>query len=99
VPVLEHDGRVLLQPAAILEYPSETFYRFGGNGTTRQHIQEWLRPPVPAALRLTIAEIACYADVAFARLSGRDLAKWPNVDAWAGRIEGIPAFAAPFDPL
>lgn len=42
VPVLEHDGRMLLQSAAILEYLSETFNRFGGGGTTRQDIREWL---------------------------------------------------------
>jgi glutathione S-transferase len=40
VPVLEHDGRVLLQSAAILEYLSETFNRFAGDGTARQGIRE-----------------------------------------------------------
>jgi glutathione S-transferase len=134
VPVLEHDGRVLLQSAAILEYLSETFNRFGGDGTARQDIREWLfwdadrlYPPLygwyaidlgrrkllplsfddavvarwqaqgRAALGIldahladcpflvgaeaTIADIASYADVAFARLSGRDLTEWPNVAA------------------
>jgi glutathione S-transferase len=152
VPVLEHDGRVLLQSAAILEYLSETFNRFGGDGTARQDIREWLfwdadrlYPPLygwygldlgrrkllplsfddavvarwqalgEAALGIldahladcpflvganaTIADIASYADVAFARLSGRDLAEWPNVAAWARRIEAMPAFAAPFGLL
>src|SRR5437660_323635 len=152
VPVLEHDGRVLLQSAAILEYLSETFNRFGGDGTARQDIREWLfwdadrlYPPLygwygldlgrrkllplsfddavvarwqalgEAALTIldahladcpflvganaTIADIASYADVAFARLSGRDLAEWPNVAAWARRIEAMPAFAAPFGLL
>jgi len=47
----------------------------------------------------TIADIASYADIAFAKLSGRDLAEWPNVDAWAGRIKALPGFAAPFDLL
>jgi glutathione S-transferase len=32
-------------------------------------------------------------------LTGRDLAQWPNVVAWAGRIEALPGFAAPFDLL
>ena len=152
VPVLEHDGRVLLQSAAILEYLSETLNRFGGDGTARQDIREWLfwdadrlYPPLygwygldlgrrkllplsfddavvarwqalgEAALGIldahladcpflvganaTIADIASYADVAFARLSGRDLAEWPNVAAWARRIEAMPAFAAPFGLL
>jgi glutathione S-transferase len=152
VPVLEHDGRVLLQSAAILEYLSETFNRFGGDGTARQDIREWLfwdadrlYPPLygwygldlgrrkllplsfddavvarwqalgEAALTIldahladcpflvganaTIADIASYADVAFARLTGRDLAEWPNVAAWARRIEAMPAFATPFGLL
>jgi glutathione S-transferase len=152
VPVLEHDGRVLLQSAAILEYLSETFNRFGGDGTARQDIREWLfwdadrlYPPLygwygvdlgrrnllrlsfgdavvarwdalgEAALGVldahlatraflvgaepTIADIASYAAVAFARLSGRDLARWLYVAAWAARIEALPAFAAPFDLL
>jgi glutathione S-transferase len=34
-------------------------------------------------------------DIAFAKLSGRDLAEWPRVAAWAG----LPGFAAPFDLL
>jgi glutathione S-transferase len=152
VPVLEHDGRVLLQSAAILEYLSETLNRFGGDGAVRQNIREWLfwdadrlYPPLygwygvdlgrrkllplsfddavvarwqasgEAALgildvhladclflvgaKATIADIASYADIAFARLSGRNLAEWPNVGGWAGRIEALPGFAAPFDLL
>jgi len=47
----------------------------------------------------TIADICGYADIAFAKLSGRDLAEWPNVAAWTGRIELLPGFAAPFDLL
>jgi glutathione S-transferase len=47
----------------------------------------------------TIADICCYADIAFARLSGRDLAASPNIVAWAGRIEALPGFVAPFDLL
>jgi glutathione S-transferase len=152
VPVLEHDGRVWLQSAAILEYLSETFDRFGGDGAARQEIREWLfwdadrlYPPLygwysvelgrrnllplsfDAAViarwqqlgetalagldahlgghsyivgdALTIADICCYATAAFAKLSGRDLGAWPNVAAWAGRVEALPGFAAPFDLL
>jgi glutathione S-transferase len=47
----------------------------------------------------TIADICCYSDIAFARLSDRDFAPWPNVVAWAGRIEGLPGFAKPFELL
>jgi glutathione S-transferase len=152
VPVLEHDGRVLLQSSAILECLSETLGRFGGADALRQDIREWLfwdadrlYPPLygwysvelgrrgllplafdpavvarwitqgEAALGMldahladrhflvgsepTIADIASYADIAFAKLSGRDLAGWPNVAEWAGRVEMLPGFAAPFDLL
>ena len=153
VPVLEHDGRVLVQSAAILEYLSETLGRFAAaNVAGRQDIREWLfwdadrlMPPLyawygvelgrrgllplsfdpvlvaefdrkgAAALEVldahlasrrflvgdapTIVDICCYADIAFARLSGRDLAEWPTVVAWAGCIEALPGFAAPFDLL
>jgi glutathione S-transferase len=43
----------------------------------------------------TIADICCYSDIAFARLSGKDLTAWPNVTTWAERID----FAEPFDLL
>lgn len=48
---------------------------------------------------VTIADICCYSDIAFARLGGKDLAAWPNIMAWAGRIEALPGFAEPFDLL
>jgi glutathione S-transferase len=47
----------------------------------------------------TIADICCYSDIAFARLGNKDLAAWPNLVAWAGRIEALPGFAEPFDLL
>jgi glutathione S-transferase len=47
----------------------------------------------------TIADICCYAAVAFAKLSGKDISAWPDVVAWAGRIEALPGFAAPLDLL
>jgi glutathione S-transferase len=153
VPVLEHDGRVLLQSAAMLEYLSETLGRFGSaDPGARQDIREWLfwdadrlMPPLygwygvelgrrgllplsfdpvlvaaferkgGAALdvldahlagrrfivgdAVTIADICCYADIAFAKLADKNLAVWPNVGAWAARIEALPGFAAPFDLL
>jgi glutathione S-transferase len=153
VPVLEHDGRVFVQSAAILEYLAEMLACFGAADVdARQHVREWLfwdadrlMPPLyswysvelgrrkllplsfdpvlvaefdrrgSAALSildthlsshrflvadgLTIADIGCYADIAFARLSNKDLTAWPNVVAWAGRIEALPGFAEPFDLL
>jgi glutathione S-transferase len=153
VPVLQYDGRVLLQSAAILEYLADALGRFDAvNAEARQHIREWLfwdadrlMPPLyswysvelgrrnllplkfdpvmvaefdrkgTSALSVldghlserrfvigetaTIADICCYADIAFAKLTGRDLAEWAHVRAWAERIEALPGFAAPFDLL
>ena len=153
VPVLKHDGRLLVQSAAILEYLADTLGCFGAADIeARQHIREWLfwdadrlMPPLwnwygielgrrkllplsydpvlvaefdrtgKAALDIldahlsgrrflvgetaTIADICCYGDIAFARLGNRELTAWPDVTAWAGRIEALPGFAAPFDLL
>lgn len=153
VPVIEHNGRVFVQSAAILEYLANTLGRFdAGDDKARQHVREWLfwdtdrlMPPLYAwysvelgrrkllplsfdpvqvaefdrkgrsALDLldehisdrrflvgdtpTIADICCYSDIAFARLSGKDLAAWRNIITWAGRIEVLPGFAEPFDLL
>lgn len=43
VPVVEHDGRVFVQSAAILEYLAHTLACFGaGDDEARQHVREWL---------------------------------------------------------
>ena len=47
----------------------------------------------------TIADICCYADIAFAKLSNKILDEWPNVVAWADRVEDLSGFTAPFDLL
>jgi glutathione S-transferase len=153
VPVLEDDGRIFVQSAAILEYLAETLGCFSADDLeARQYIREWLfwdadrlMPPLyawysvelgrrkllplsfdpvlvaefdrkgTAALNIvdahlachhflvgegaTIADICCYAGIAFARLSNKDLGAWPNVIAWAGRIEALPGFAEPFELL
>jgi glutathione S-transferase len=153
VPVLEHDGHVLVQSAAILEYLSETLGRLGGaDAAMRQELREWLfwdadrlTPPLygwysvelgrrnllplsfePAVVArwqalgeaalgtlddklcgrdvlvgrtVTIADVCCYASVAFARLSGADLISHQHIAAWAAQIEALPGFAAPLDLL
>jgi glutathione S-transferase len=48
---------------------------------------------------LTIADIACYAAAAFARMGLVDLAPWSHVTAWAGRIEAVPRCLPPLDLL
>jgi glutathione S-transferase len=47
----------------------------------------------------TVADIACYADAAFARLGQVDLASWSKVGAWTRRVELLAGFKAPFDLL
>ena len=48
----------------------------------------------------TIADLVCYADVAFAEICELDLQVVPHVTAWAARaarIVALPRFKAPFD--
>jgi glutathione S-transferase len=153
VPVIDHNGRVFVQSAAILEYLAHTLGRFDGeDDEARQDIREWLfwdadrlMPPLYAwysvelgrrkllplsfdpvlvaefdrrgrsALDLldqhlsgrrflvgdaaTIADFCCYSDIAFAHLSGKDLAASRNIIAWTERIEALPGFTEPFDLL
>ncbi|MDB5409765.1 MAG: gst-2 [Rhodospirillales bacterium] len=47
----------------------------------------------------TIADLFCYADVAFAEICAFDLARWKNLAGWAGRMTALPGFQAPFDLL
>ena len=43
VPVIEHNGRVFVQSAAILGYLANTLGRFDtGDDEGRQHVREWL---------------------------------------------------------
>jgi glutathione S-transferase len=43
-----------------------------------------------------IADIFCYADVAFAEVCGFDLKRWSNVAVWAERVMALANFQAPF---
>lgn len=45
-----------------------------------------------AAPRATLADIACYAYIARAPEGGVDLAPYPAVRAWLGRVEALPRF-------
>jgi glutathione S-transferase len=55
--------------------------------------------PFLAAPELTVADLACYGETAFARMSGFDLAPWPKVERWAARIEAQPDFKPPLEML
>jgi glutathione S-transferase len=52
-----------------------------------------------AAPELTIADLCCYGETAFARMSGFDLVPWPKVARWASRIEAQPGFKPPLELL
>jgi glutathione S-transferase len=52
-----------------------------------------------AAIQPTVADICCYGEIAFARLSGIGLGRWPDLARWAERIANLPGFKAPFELL
>ncbi len=45
-----------------------------------------------AADTATIADVACYSYVAHAPEGGIDLAPYPHIQAWLGRVEALPRF-------
>jgi glutathione S-transferase len=47
----------------------------------------------------TVADIFCYADVAFAEICEFDLKRWNNLAAWGTRVAGLKGFKAPFELL
>ena len=56
--------------------------------------RDYLCAPEP-----TIADLFCYADVAFAEICEFNLNRWTNVALWAKRVTALPGFQAPFDLL
>jgi glutathione S-transferase len=48
---------------------------------------------------VTIADLCCYGEVAFARLSDFEIGQWPSIERWARRISGLAGFATLFDLL
>lgn len=61
---------------------------------TQLRDEEFLAAETP-----TIADMSCYGDVAFARLSDFAIEHWPNLAAWTKRIEVLPGFKLPFQLL
>jgi glutathione S-transferase len=45
----------------------------------------------------TIADIGCWGRMVFMAEGGFDIARWPNLAAWAGRLKAMPGFALPYD--
>ena len=56
--------------------------------------REWLVGSGP-----TIADIGCYACLAYADEANITLDDWPQVAAWVARIRGLPGYKAPYDLL
>ena len=54
----------------------------------RLETAEWL-----AAEHITIADLACYPYVALAPQSGVELASFPAVTTWVGRVQALPRYA------
>jgi len=47
----------------------------------------------------SIADLACYGDVAFAAMSGFEITRWRNIAGWAKRLTNLDGFALPLDLL
>ena len=47
--------------------------------------------------RCTIADIGCFGRMVFMAEGGMDIARWPNLFAWTGRLKAMPGFALPYD--
>lgn len=45
----------------------------------------------------TIADIGCWGRMVFMAEGGIDIAGWPNVLAWSGRLRAMPGFKLPYD--
>jgi glutathione S-transferase len=45
----------------------------------------------------SIADIGCWGRMVFMAEGGIDIATWPNVEAWSGRLKAMPGFALPYD--
>jgi len=47
----------------------------------------------------SIADLACYGDVAFATMSGFEITRWRNITGWVRRLTNLDGFALPLDLL
>jgi glutathione S-transferase len=45
----------------------------------------------------TIADIGCWGRMVFMAEGGIEIARWPNLEAWSRRLEGMPGFQLPYD--
>jgi glutathione S-transferase len=45
----------------------------------------------------TIADIGCWGRMVFMAEGGLDMARWPAIVAWSGRLKAMPGFGLPYD--
>jgi len=45
----------------------------------------------------SIADIGCWGRMVFMAEGGIEIARWPHLQAWAGRLAALPGFALPYD--
>ncbi|WP_187829956.1 glutathione S-transferase family protein [Siccirubricoccus phaeus] len=54
--------------------------------------RDWLVGEAPS-----IADLGCWGRMVFMAEGGFELARWPRLAAWAGRIQAMPGYAAPYE--
>ena len=86
-------GFVKGEPAVI-----ETFRQLGEAGLSVLD-ENLARSPFLAGAAPTVGDVACYGVVALAEEGGFDINSYKNITAWAGRIQALPGFKAPYDLL
>jgi glutathione S-transferase len=47
----------------------------------------------------TIADIGCWGRMVFMAEGGFEIAHWPHLEAWAGRLKVMPGFELPYDVI
>jgi glutathione S-transferase len=99
VPVLLDGDRVHVQSLAIVEHLAETLGRFQGQDALSTLDSHLVHDNYLCAAEPTVADVFCYADVAFAEVCTFDLNRWTNVNRWAHRVTALKGFKAPFELL
>jgi len=86
-------GFMKAEPAVI-----DTFRQLGEAGLAVLD-ENLARSPYLAGAAATIGDIACYGVVALAEEGGFDINSYKHITAWAGRMQALPGFKAPYDLL
>ncbi|HYC15082.1 MAG TPA: glutathione S-transferase family protein [Stellaceae bacterium] len=76
----------------------ETFRQLGEAGLTVLD-ENLARSAFLAGTAPTIGDVACYGVVALAEEGGFDINSYKHIASWAGRIQALPGFKAPYDLL